>query len=115
MFTVFVHAKEDTMWVLMLESPKSISSSELAITLQPKIVSYEAKMTEKMIVSLDKESSRCKNYPEKTGYDECSQMFFFDYFGRGTNCTIPGMLIAYCIVGIPNAVILMCYNLQWSL
>ena len=48
-------------------------------------------MTEKLLVSLDKDDSRCKDYPgDKTGFEICSFNFLRRFLVNRINCSIPG-------------------------
>ena len=89
---VFVHAPEDTKWISMAVFPMSISSFQLEIKLHPAIISYQALITEKHIISLEKPNGECKTYrDEKDGFDQCNEDFFNKIFRHKINCTIPGI------------------------
>lgn len=76
----------------MSQFQKSITTLNLEITLRPSILAYEASMTVKQVISLEKLNGGCKKYLDNTnGYNKCSEKFFNEYFAQRINCTLPGL------------------------
>lgn len=91
LFTVFVHAKEDSIWLHLSMPPIRMTSIHMDILQRPDICGIEGVVTEKRIISLNKPHNPCLDYPDgQNEFVQCIKNYFIEYIKVKISCTLPG-------------------------
>ena len=89
---VFVHSKEDSVWIPMGVPAIRMTVLHLDNRQHPEIGSYLGTVAEKRFLVLNQDHSPCRDYPDgNQGFTQCSKELFLEILKERINCTIPGM------------------------
>ena len=92
LFTVYIHQKEDKMWIAVGTIPQTIAAVQLGIHNKTDVISLEFNINEKVTYYLNQPNGRCRNYENgRAGFNACSQNYIASYMNKTINCTIPGL------------------------
>ena len=96
---VYIHNREDRMWVSTGAPPMPMPTIQLGIHNQTDIISIKATIAEKHTTLMNKLSAHCKVYKdEKEGFNICSQMFFSKFLKEKVKCTLPGRFLIFAFL-----------------
>ena len=88
---MFIHKKEDIMWILLGINPTNFPIIQLGLNNESKIINVQIEVREKMDYFLDLPNSPCKTYVDgPIGLNNCSQSYITSHLKENINCTIPG-------------------------
>ena len=92
LISVFVHSKEDSIWLHLSIPPIRMTSIHMDILQRPDICGIEGVVTEKRIISLNKPHNPCLDYPDgQNEFVQCIKNYFIEYLKDKISCTLPGL------------------------
>ena len=89
---VFLHQREDKLWIGIGVLPKKSQTIHLGIHSETEIISVTISINEKNIILRNKPSGQCRNYGPSPAmsFNDCNMKYIQAYLQKTANCTIPG-------------------------
>ncbi len=96
--TVFIHSKEDAMWVSLVAPPIEIKRVDIQLNKDSEFASIVLKFTETRTKIINKTSRRCRNYEENQTFQDCYTHSMWKFLEKNINCTLPGIQFDFLTV-----------------
>jgi len=88
---VYVHDREDKIWISVGTPPKKITSIHLDLHNKSDVGSIDGIVSEKQMTLLNKKQSQCKTYEKgEPDFNNCSKNYISSQLKNTINCTVPG-------------------------
>jgi len=94
MIPVYIHRKDDKMWIALSTTYKTINSFNLYLESDVSGQMGQLDISEKYVQRLSRPTSPCKWYETESGYNECIQKTITDTLKQNLTCFYAGTFIS---------------------